>query len=149
MKKFTFVALIFLGLTAQKCERSAVYEIDLRITKTATYCGGAAPPEFLLKELRTPTPYTGASLYVFDSNSSCLDSLTNITADSTYKLVLPLGTYNLHLVNELTLNVGKNDREQCLHDWRERSMGQLVVQNDSAQTVNLHLDCNPCYPPPP
>lgn len=149
MRAFVVAILIGLVFCANKCERLPQYAVTLQLTKTESYCGGAAPPEFLLKELRTPKPYDGNTLYVFDVEDKCIDSISKSATDSIFKFPMVAGTYKLRYVNVLSDEKYTTDREDCLSQWKQRVMAEFEVRSDTSLTVNVHFDCNPCYPPPP
>ncbi|MBO6516930.1 MAG: hypothetical protein JJ975_10305 [Bacteroidia bacterium] len=151
MRSLIIAAVLFGVLSAEKCDTDvSVYSVKLRLTETSTYCGGAAPPDDLIRELRTPKPFRGNQpLYLLDSNEVCIDSIHPSGQDSTYQLNLPAGNWTIRYKQKIAENHGKTERERCLHDWKHRKLAEFQILQDTAITVNIHKDCNPCYPPPP
>ena len=80
MRNTLIAVLLFLGLSAEKCNQIPGYSVNLSLTQTEAYCGGAMPPPELIKDLATPKPYSGPKVYVFGDDLVCIDSTT---ADET------------------------------------------------------------------
>ncbi len=133
--------------TAQKCT-THMYEAEITFTQTKSYCGGAAPADFLIRELRTPRPIKDRKLYLFNANEVCVDSFIN-PGDSTFVKDLAEGQWSVRLVDQLQINDRTTKREKCLIDWNQRKLASWSITGDTTMTVNLHFSCNPCYPPPP
>jgi hypothetical protein len=38
--------------------------VNIKITQTSSYCGGAAPPRELIEQLNTPVPLAGKVIYL-------------------------------------------------------------------------------------
>ncbi len=146
---FLFALVAFALLTAEKCNDESTSIVKLTFTRTSSYCGGAAPADFILKELATPVPLNGKMLYLYNTNNLCVDSFY-VKGDSTYKTMLINGTYSVRLVDTM-VKVDDNDESEsnCLQAFNQRSMAEINVTSDTSFAVNLHFDCNPCYPPPP
>lgn len=141
--------LIFGLFTAETCKESQVSTVKIKFTRTETYCGGAAPPDFLIERLRTPKPYESGMLYIWNDNEVCVDSFLP-QKDSALVMTATAGKYNVHLVPKSSAIVETEERKKCLAEWQQRSLTTFVVGGtDTTMTVNIHFDCNPCYPPPP
>lgn len=147
MRTVLLLTTLFLVSTAQKCN-TETHQTEITFTQTKSYCGGAAPSDFLIRELRTPHPIEDRKLYLFNENLICVDSFIK-PGDSTFLKDIPTGKWSIRLVDNMVMNEGKTERERCVINWKQRSLANFDIQNDTSMTLNLHFSCNPCYPPPP
>ncbi len=149
MPRFLLILLTFTLFTAEKCKNESSSVVEIQFTKTNSYCGGAAPSDLMLKNIATPHPFNGTMLYLYDKNIMCIDSFY-AKDDSTYKTAVPIGEYTIRLVPEMKLIDGdKESTKNCVIEYKQRVLKTISIASDTAILVNLHFDCNPCYPPPP
>ncbi len=148
MRNTLIAVLLFLGLSAEKCNQIPGYSVNLSLTQTEAYCGGAMPPPELIKDLATPKPYSGPKVYVFGDDLVCIDSTT---ADETnIEALLPSGHYTIRLVPQLEdLEAIQGEEQRCLSAYKQRILSMFDVAGDTTLVANLHFGCNPCLPPPP
>lgn len=144
--------LVLLGfatiLLANKCEQVRV-NVELNITQTKSYCGGAAPSDEILSALRTPHKL-GQTVYILDYSNTCVDSFASSNSEKK-QYSLPVGKYSLRFTPEasnitLTANSSTSD---CVQEWKSRVLTSFEVVSDTSLDLNVHVSCNPCYPPPP
>lgn len=122
---------------------STKYNISGKILQVGSYCGGAAPSEEMLEEMRKPFPYPTKTLHVRKgtANNSKMPILADIhpDKDGNYNIQLPAGTYCVIVdeqVDALDLNQYNqpanaylNADLECLKDWWSKPYYLLVVKN--------------------
>lgn len=130
--------------------------IQFEITTTQDYCGGAAPPDELIEDLRTPKPYTG-SLYIHQNATREDDGIVVEVANGTCSSEgLVEGTYYVYLdpkmpeisrANLSPINIQKAD---CNLQHNRKPLATIALDNSTALvTQNLHIICDPCMEPRP
>ncbi|MCB9263021.1 MAG: hypothetical protein H6607_11660 [Flavobacteriales bacterium] len=148
MKISLAAILLFLLFSSEKCKNKDLVSVQLKITETETYCGGAAPPDELIQDLQTPKPLSSRKLYLF-KDDILVDSILGDNSDTTYQIQLISGNYNLRQSNSLINGIAKNEVQKCMNEWLSRKMQSFEIKGDTSLTIHVHFDCNPCYPPPP
>ena len=145
-------SLILVGLAsillANKCERELV-DVSLNITQTQSYCGGAEPSDDILSELRTPHKLS-RTLYILNAENTCVDSfLTSNSGVQGYSL--PTGKYSLRFTSKVfnSKTSELNNPSDCVKEWNSRELATFELAKDRIIGLNVHINCNPCYPPPP
>ncbi len=154
-----FTALTFIIACGPKAasQTGLEFKVSGRITQTHSYCGGARPPEDLLKKLNTPAPYSGKKLFVRSgtSNSTEKSIIREFTADSSgyFSIQLPAGTYCVVVedqVKALDIQSFKNKTtknlkldESCLQQWWDKCLMTFDVTNanKSDLNINFHFPC--------
>lgn len=130
------------------------YRITGVITQTSSYCGGAAPPEQLLKKLATPAPYPGKKFYIRAGkvNSATGKIIVSFVTDENglFSLKLAPGIYSMIVeeqlkpidIKQLEAPQLKAD-EKCLKDWWAKPFYLLVVKNRDISNLsfNIHHAC--------
>lgn len=170
MKKF-FLPFVFLfiicGLSAQKrkvlSKSSTLIPINITITQTSNWCGGARPSEEMEREFRTPKPFPDCKVYIRkDSNilySPILYSLTT-NANGKINVKLPPGKYivvnelkrddsvykaTMERFKEATENTAPIDT-QCYKIFMAEPDFVIIVPNRKSKgiskTHNYHKHCN-------
>ena len=138
---------------------TAYYTVSGLIEKTGVYCGGAAPPEELLRKLRQKKPLAGYMLYIRKGNtnaqeSAVIDSTTTRT-DGTFEFQLPPGEYVLlarHHKHKTILQTWQDDKnikitdQECLEKWWENGLTKLNVRDHAINTINFHFQ-EKCFLP--
>ena len=161
---FILVYLFFaFNLQAQK-KKPILMTVELSITKTIQYCGGAAPPNDLIEEMRTPKPFENKVIYVRkNSNDIATPILYTITTDANgkAKLNLPTGKYSfvdgskkdrilydslLLKHREATDNAGPID-PKCLMDYMMQSDFEILIPKLKKKATkklnyNYFIGCN-------
>lgn len=133
--------------------------VTIRVTQTAEYCGGAAPTDEMLAQLRTPMAFPGQKIYLRKGKENCLSKkAVELTADSTGFIFTHLepGFYSVvgkdksgkSYYNDLlkrfskeSESYGKIDRE-CLKKWMQTPMMVIeVAEGKNDFSVNFENRC--------
>lgn len=154
--------LLFLSLIATfliQCKskkNNEIVKITIEMTITKDYCGGAAPSEEMLKELTSSKPLLNEKFYiVLKDEAGILLSETVHTTDETGKLTLKIkkGMYGIYLKSAAERKkIVENMEEKyryCGAIFNDLPLGYLHAWDKGLQKVNVHIKCNPCYPPAP
>lgn len=165
-------AILFLLLSlSNSCSDSAPgasvrpVEVSGVVLEVREYCGGAAPAEEILAELRKKRPLAGKKLFVRpgEQNSPSPGVLTEFTsgADGRFSLRLPPGAYCI--IEERRKNDWKKfldaankaaaadpslpkPAESCLRDWWQQCDFVLRVGNQPLTGVEI-ISRTACAPP--
>jgi hypothetical protein len=164
----SFLVLPFLLIQHQSCspktssekktETSKTYLVSGTITQTQSYCGGARPPEDLLKKMQSPRPYPGKKIYFRKGQNNSLDmiSLKEAISDSTghFQVNLASGTYCIveeDQVKELDMAGFKKKYlnqylvadESCLKQWWSKCFMTVEVgaTDKTDLNINFHFPC--------
>lgn len=132
--------------------------ISGQVIVTEDYCGGAAPPDELVENLRKPHPYANAELFI-RSTAKVKGSTTigkiRTSENGKFSIDLPVGKYAVVTNSKLSiLGLSLTNPEAKMSsctEWLEKPDFILEVATD-AKNVNIykfHVSCNPCLPPPP
>lgn len=135
--------------------------IQLIITQTHSYCGGAEPTPEMLELLRTPAPFEGKTIHLRKGKMNDVHKkiVATITTDSTgiVSLNLPLGTYsvvgddkrNRKKYRSLLKRFSKASASRsaidkpCLKDWLKQPEAVIEVRDgENRFTVNFHHRCD-------
>ena len=147
-----------LSCKTQLIERSIKFEI----TSTEDYCGGAAPPEEMLAELKTPKPYNGI-VYIHKDVNRADDGITlNVTEGKSSQVGFIEGEYfifkdekinpdNFHKKQEEAVKDGGVPADiNCIMNNNLIMLGKFTVAADTKSiSKNIHIICDPCELPKP
>jgi hypothetical protein len=149
--------LVLQSCKTKKVETSQVktmMNVQFTFLQTAQYCGGAAPPDELIKRLETPSPLHKQRLY-FKAINKTEGQWTKYQFDHHQKNIqLEVGSYEVYLtspgtVDEYVSSLGLSDKE-CALKWYSRKLTEFIIDAKSVEkTVQIHFDCNPCLTPRP
>ena len=123
------------------------------ITQTSSYCGGAAPPQFLLEQLAEPKPFPKKKLYVIkgDTNTASHQIILNFTSDSAgnFSFQIEPGTYSVILEEQASAPDAKKYKTQvqaideaCYKNWWAKPYYLLEVPAAEKQTIIKGLNFN-------
>lgn len=118
------------------------------ITNTQSYCGGARPPEELLKELATPKPYGNRSLVFFHSGSKKEYGFTT-DEHGHYEVELPIGKYELRPGKRYNTEEENYTYDPNCTVWMNHVFTTLEVLaplSDNIKDFTIHIPCDPCDP---
>lgn len=148
--RYTILIVIgFVLLSAEKCDNSHTAVVNLKWTSTESYCGGAAPPDDMIKDMLTPKPFMGRRIYVLNADKVCVDSLYP-QSDTSLRTALKIGAYTAHLVPQvLDLSTIESEDAKCDAAFIQRIVSMFEIDRDTNLTANIHFGCNPCLPPAP
>ena len=87
--------VIFLLVTGIFSVKAQTKTVKLKFVETRSYCGGAAPTQEMVEELKIKKPFAYQSIYVY-SKGKCVDSLRTDSAGRVNKK-MKAGKYDLYL----------------------------------------------------
>ena len=117
-----------------------------------SYCGGAPPPEEMLREIEKKKPLVGYKLYIKEGEMNTMEApiidsaLTNEAGKFEFNL-LP-GKYLLLSSNHISRDVltrFQNEKyikiydEECLDNWWHNGMAKLILDTQAIDTIYFHL----------
>ena len=157
MKKILIALVVTSSLFACKStKRHKAVKFEIAIT--SDYCGGAAPPEEMIEEMRTPKPYTGV-LYIHKSQNreDAGIELTFEKGSATANGLVPGQHYafldkKMDLENESAMNelASQGTDIGCLIELNFSPMFTFQIEESTKIiTDKMHKICNPCIPPAP
>lgn len=142
------------GYRKSPSDTAKKYQVAGVLTQTSSYCGGAAPPEQVLKKLATPSPFPAKKFYVRSGkvNSTKAKTVAHFVTDENgmFSLQLPPGTYSIIVEEQLEpLDIKKLETpqfkadEKCLQQWWIKPFYLLVVKDHDITTLsfNIHHTC--------
>lgn len=123
------------------------------VTQTYSYCGGAAPPDFLLEQLAEPKPYLNKKFHVIkgDTNTSSHKIILSFISDSAgnFSFQLEPGTYSILLDEQSSSPDAKKYKKQsqsidedCYKDWWAKPYYLLEVEESSKTATIKGLNFN-------
>lgn len=139
---------MFCVLSAESCKEQKTVHVELHVTETSSYCGGAAPSREMEEAHRTPKPIR-RNLYLYTKDSMLIDTLIPTGETLLVTGDFPAGSYQIRQEPSIKSSVFKTDMEKCAYEWRKRVLANFSVDSDSVVKINIHFPCNPCYPPAP
>lgn len=128
----------------------AEIEVKLIIQITADYCGGANPPEQLLKNLKTPQQLRNTEVIIRNSAKDFQEVLKT-DAQGEINKSLPAGEYLLFFPEKINAEPIEKaiNKDYCL-EWKETPDATFEVSFDqNTFNLQLHRTCNPCELPRP
>ena len=128
------------------------------VIQTNSYCGGAAPPDFLLEELATPRPFPDKKFHVIkgDANTPDRKIILSFTSDSagSFSFQLESGTYSIILEEQISSPDAKKYKtesqsinEDCYKNWWAKPFYLLKAEESEKATgikglsFNFHHRC--------
>ncbi|MEI7522751.1 MAG: hypothetical protein WCJ95_00400 [Mariniphaga sp.] len=129
--------------------------VEIMVTGTTSYCGGAKPPPELLKKLETPKPLQGKRLYLKKGQINTFNTMVylEICTDSLGKISIRIPEGKYFVVDEYKkdpwfytklLNDYPETDKNCLKTWYEQSDFSFEVKTDTIRnlTWNIHKNCS-------
>lgn len=135
--------------------------VELIITQTHSYCGGAEPTPDILERLRTPAPFEGKTIHLRKGNFNCIHkkifATATMGATGIISLNLPLGTYSVvgddkkdkkkyrfFLKRFATASASRSAIDKpCLNDWLKQPEAIIEVkEGENRFTINFHHRCD-------
>ena len=152
MKYISLLFVLFAMLQSCSSSKNSTNQdsmVDITITSTSNYCGGAKPPEDLIARLKEPKKYSGKEI-IFSTTEQLGDGHKMLKTDDNGMISLSLeeGTYYLFLPEKLSAKLTTGgDADRCAQ-WKKTANGSFVVTKGmNAVDVNVHQTCNPCGAP--
>ena len=168
----TIIVSIFIGACTQLNDRNSLNNANLKtifgkIIQTSAYCGGAAPPQELIDELRREKPFPDKELYVREGDINLLSKpiIKEFVSDKDGKFEISLTPGKYCIIEKIKkeelkipdfTEINKQlpshsqyriESEQCFKDWWKTCDEILVVGNQVAQdfVIKFRLSCDhPC-----
>ena len=118
--------------------------VQVKVTETRHYCGGAAPSEDILQQLATPNPKINFSLHVRPGSSNdfeakAISAMTNEQGMANFEL--EAGSYCLVLDEKKDEPKAENYQAQflqidteCLPQWGQKCELSFTVNEDGSVT---------------
>lgn len=137
MKTFLLGGFIFLS--------SAVFSqlnVQVFVSYTNSYCGGARPTEQILTKYNTPAKLANFKIKLAGKKSYLLT--TDSAGFFTHKI--KPGKYSVYLTEEKNQNLFINYDPSC-PKMLKTAFAELIIEKAKKQySVNLYFPCNPCVP---
>ena len=126
------------------------YHISGKVTRSFAYCGGANPPQEVLKSLARPVPYPGKKFYLRKGKVNSIDAgiVASFITDSLgmFSFNVPPGTYAIIMEEQLEVlhvNAWKKPNlhidEKCLREWWRKPYKILEVKNHDLVLPVFHF----------
>lgn len=174
VQKFTVIYLLGIGLMLLACKSSGntenngsnqnkkTFRLSGNVTYTSDYCGGVQPPNSLLEQLATPTPYAGKTFYLRAGEKNNLQKpiLYTVITDTlgNYAIDLPIGNYCMidefrkdssfmkAVYKEDPYNYLQVNDQECLQNWFNGCYYNVAIKNTDISNVNFNFH-RPCFRP--
>jgi len=137
-----------LGCTTQKngTSNSSAIEVNLNVTITSNYCGGAAPSDKMVEGLKAPKKFSNQNFHI-STKKGLEENMKEVktSAAGNLKTSLNKGTYYVFLPQKISAKHSSKDRseKECI-DWKNTPNGTFVVSDDSNVSFNIHKTCDAC-----
>lgn len=136
--------------THKALKTEGLFHISGKVTRSFTYCGGANPPQEVLKSLAARVPFPDKKFHLRKGtvNSISAGILMSFISDSLgmFSFDLPPGTYSIILDEQAEpLKVNKWERpnlqidEKCLKEWWRKPYKILEVKNHDLVLPDFHF----------
>ncbi len=140
---FIMVLISFTNAFAQNTN------ITIEFTQTSDYCGGAAPSEEMLEELKTPQPMGRIIFYIVKGSKHSYKAYKRVLTSEMgdVELSLPKGKYAIFSEKQMKKFVKLNDSETQLWDnkcLKEKHFTPLLIINTYKANqfkLNIHNKC--------
>ena len=135
------------GETTDKNE-AKTYKVAGQLMSTRDYCGGARPPEDLLKEYRTPKPFPGMTIYARSGEANTgpvkAEFSTDTDGEGRFSFDLPAGTWCILIAEKAARELyggGPNIEvdQECYQEWMATCDQVITVKEGPVEAVNLQL----------
>ncbi len=144
----TIIATAFFSQCRTK-KQTVVGTKTVCINYTETYCGGAAPPEEMLREMRKMKPFANQQIAIYKSNSDDFKPYMYKTNENG-EVTLPMNLGNQVFIScyptaeNYTLKPKKKD---CYREFIINNLKMAdLTSRDSIVKLYIDIQCNPCIP---
>ncbi len=146
---------------AKVIDKGGKFKIEILLTQTSLYCGGAKPPDELLKKLNTPKPLIEKTVYIKKGDNNTFDSevYLKVSSDTSGKIrfQLPAGKYFIvdeskkdsscyyTLLKEYgtaTKNTPAVDKK-CLKNWYEQPNFVFEIKDSDVKDLIINFPSSP------
>lgn len=152
MKSYKLYILLLFIISACGSSKNATdqpIEVSVSITSTSDYCGGIAPKEKLLEQLKTPKSYVNKDIFISRDNVAS-DNMTKLSTNDKGELVtsLTVGTYYVYIPAQLYTELAAEGNDVGCKKYKSQPRGTFNVEKGIENiSLNIHLPCDPCKPP--
>src|SRR6185312_5372701 len=137
IKKNILIAFIFWQATL-----FAQQQVNVFVSYTNNYCGGARPTNEILTKYNTPAKLPNFKIKLVGKKTYV--AVTDSAGNFTHKI--KPGTYSVFLTEETNKNLFLNYAPTC-PKMLKTAYAQLHIEKGKNQyTANLHFPCNLCQP---
>lgn len=154
------LSLSFLGLLtafSTICHKEVLVKGNIQHTRT--YCGGAAPTEDMIENMKKEIPFANHKFAIkkgtTDLASQAIFKEITTDANGNFNVSLPKGTYSVQIW-EKTQDyekgiMGKFGSTEGCKKWKNTADFIITATKKvkTVQTFKMHLGCNACTPPRP
>ncbi len=119
-----------------------LYSFELDVFYTLAYCGGAAPNEEMLAELKTPRRLTGSELILIEIRSK-EKFVVRTTGGADF--MIPQGEYELFLTRKINRDEAYHFNPDC-KKLLTKSLRKFKVDKSIKESITIHFDCDQCDP---
>lgn len=148
IRTLSLLAVVFIfSCNPKTLTNKALEEIEVRIVikGTSDYCGGANPPEQLLKRLKTLQLLAGTELIIKNSDQDFQETVKTDQQGEINKS-LPAGAYQIFFPEKISAKPMERaiNKDYCLK-WKDTPDATFEVSNEqNSFELKLHRSCNPC-----
>lgn len=153
MKIFTIlIVIVIFSCNPKTLKNNALEELELKLTieYTSDYCGGAYPPEEMIKNLKTLKPFRNTELILLNASKDFKETVKTDDQGQINKS-FPSGKYEIFFPNKINATPANRaiSEERCL-EWKKTpdALFELSAEQTSFN-LQMHKSCNPCEPPRP
>ena len=148
----SILIVVILGSLFSQCrtkKQTIVATKTVCINYSENYCGGAAPSDEMIQEMRKMKPFANQEIEVFKSNSADLKPQIYKTNEKG-EVVLPLSFGNQVFISCYPSAENYNLKPKKQDCYREFIINHLIMADltakDSIVYKFIDIQCNPCIP---
>lgn len=134
------------GTSQNEAPKDEKMDVILNITITSDYCGGAAPSDQILDQLKQQRKFSNQKFYI-STIQGLQDDMKEMTTSAIGNTTVPLsqGTYYVFLPKKISAKVANKttSQKQC-DQWRNTPNGSFTVSDNNSVSFNIHKSCDPC-----
>jgi len=132
--------------TVDTADKESSMNVSLTITITSNYCGGVAPSEEMVANLKKPKPFSNKKFYI-SSKKALQDDMMEMTTSASGAISTPMeeGTYYVFLPEKVSAKQSGKDRSESeCNKWKNTPNGTFTVGSDKNISFNIHKTCDGC-----
>ena len=134
------------GTSQNDAKKDTNMDVSLRVTITSNYCGGAAPSEEMVSDLKVPKKFVNQKFHI-SSIEGLQDDMkeVNTSAAGTASVSLVKGTYYVFLPQKVSAKHSSKDRSEVeCKKWKNTPNGTFTVGENNSISFNIHRTCDGC-----
>ena len=123
--------------------------MEIQVSFTSNYWGGASPSEEIIKSLKAPKVLQNQELFVVGNDSEDQGQTVKTDKNGRLSLSLTSGRYSFYFPEKKVNYVSKFASQKTCEEWKSTPNGTLEVSGDqNTYELVLHRTCSPCTEPP-